>query len=77
MINEIKGSSIFLIGKPKITYEKIPRDDDSAESLTFDMSFDKRMFESECADYSSANESYINARSKYKENIAKSFSFHR
>ena len=75
MIESIKGSSIFLVGKPRITYDRVSISDQSSGSLEFDISFMKRMAESVHVDYSTDNELENEKKLAYSDNIAKSLSF--
>ena len=75
MIESMKGSSIFLVGKPKITYDRVASSEASSESLEFDISFMKRMAESVHVDYSTDNELEDEKKLAYSDNIAKSLSF--
>ena len=74
MIEKIQSSSIFLIGKPKITYEQIPLLSDSRKSLAFDISFHKRIYEPD-NEYYTDDVSCINERFTYEKNVAQSKSF--
>ena len=72
MIEHIKGSSIFLIGKPKITYEQVPLTGESSQSLTLGISFIKRMYESEHENYDSDDHITINETVNYSKHVSKS-----
>ena len=74
MIDKIGGSSIFLVGKPSITYEEIPGFDDSIESLQFDISFPRRMIHTDQEDFTD-DENDDRKRLSYEVNIGKSQSF--
>ena len=75
MINQIKGVSIFLVGEPKITFKEIDHTEHSEESLNFDISFLKRMVESDHGGYNTEEENEDDHRLIYQNNEALSKSF--
>ena len=77
MIDQIKGSSIFLVGLPKITYEEIPSIDDAFDSIVFDISFEKRLFQSEIRDSSTGFKDELVKKFAYQEKKKKHQRFSR
>ena len=75
MIDQIKGTSIFLVGEPKITFKEIPHQENSEESLNFDISFLTRMVESDHGGYNTDEENEGNHRLIYRNNQTFSRSF--
>ena len=77
IIDQIKGSSIFLVGLPKITYEEIPPIDDAFDSIVFDISFEKRLFQSEIRDSSTGFKDELVKKLAYQEKKKTHHSFSR